>query len=59
MAEEEAVEAEGEEAAAEEAAAVEEAAAEEAAAVEEVHPVDNPPPRPQSQYQAHLTTEGD
>ena len=48
MAEEEAVEAEGEE-----------AAAVEGAAVEEVHPVDNLPLRPQSQYQAHLTTEGD
>jgi hypothetical protein len=49
MAEEEAVEVEGEEA----------AAVEGAAAVEEVHPVDNLPLRPQSQYQAHLTTEGD
>jgi hypothetical protein len=38
-------------------AAVEEAAVE--AAVEEVHPVDNLPLRPQPQHQAHLTTEGD
>ena len=60
MAEEEAVEAEGEEAAVAAAVAAAEAAAAVAvAAAEEVHPVDNLPLRPQSQHQAHLTTEGD
>ena len=48
----------------EEAVAVAEeavAVVEEAVAVEEegVHPVDNLPPRPRPQHQAHLITEGD